>query len=60
MTKKPPVNCSNKLGIWEQALDYLTLQIEKLGIIINFGAKSLEFKRLINSKFNQRNQKNQL
>ncbi len=29
-------NWSSKLGTWEQALDYLTLQIEEIGIIINF------------------------
>lgn len=29
-------NWSSKLGTWEQALEYLTLQIEEIGIIINF------------------------
>lgn len=35
-TLKLPVNWASKLGTWEQALDYLTLQIEEIGIIINF------------------------
>lgn len=30
------VNWASKLTTWEQALDYLTLQIEEIGIIINF------------------------
>ncbi len=33
---KLPVNWASNLGTWEQALDYLTLQIEEIGIIINF------------------------
>ena len=43
-----------------QAINYLEAYNLEIGLLINFGAKSLEFKRLINSKFNQRNQKNQL
>lgn len=43
-----------------QAINYLEAYNLELGLLINFGAKSLEFKRLINSKFNQRNQKNQV
>jgi GxxExxY protein len=43
-----------------QAINYLEAYSLEVGLLINFGAKSLEFKRLINSKFNQRNQKNQL
>lgn len=43
-----------------QAINYLEAYNIEVGLLINFGAKSLEFKRLINSKFNQRNQKNQL
>lgn len=35
-TLKLPANWASKLGTWEQALDYLTLQIEEIGIIINF------------------------
>ncbi|WP_417444678.1 ImmA/IrrE family metallo-endopeptidase [Joostella sp.] len=35
-TLKLPVNWASKLGNWEQALDYLTIQIEEIGIIINF------------------------
>lgn len=33
---KLPVNWGSKLSTWEQALDFLTLQIEEIGIIINF------------------------
>lgn len=35
-TLKLPVNWASKLGTWEQTLDFLTLQIEEIGIIINF------------------------
>ncbi len=34
-----------------QALNYLEAYNLEIGLLINFGAKSLEFKRLINSKF---------
>lgn len=30
------VNWASKLGTWEQALEYLTLQIEEIGVIVNF------------------------
>ncbi|WP_318343186.1 ImmA/IrrE family metallo-endopeptidase [Flagellimonas baculiformis] len=30
------INWASKLSTWEQALDYLTLQIEEIGIIVNF------------------------
>ncbi|WP_430908285.1 ImmA/IrrE family metallo-endopeptidase [Maribacter sp. 2-571] len=30
------VSWASKLGTWEQALDHLTLQIEEIGIIVNF------------------------
>ncbi|GAA0734237.1 ImmA/IrrE family metallo-endopeptidase [Aquimarina litoralis] len=30
------VNWASKLGTWEQALDHLTLQIEEIGVIVNF------------------------
>ena len=36
-----------------QALNYLEAYNLEIGLLINFGAKSLEFKRLINPKFNQ-------
>jgi len=36
-----------------QAINYLEAYNLEVGLLINFGAKSLEFKRLINSKFNQ-------
>ena len=36
-----------------QAINYLEAYNLEIGMLINFGAKSLEFKRLINSKFNQ-------
>ena len=35
-TLKLPVNWASELETWEEALDYLTLQIEEIGIIINF------------------------
>ncbi|MCZ2458568.1 MAG: GxxExxY protein [Chitinophagales bacterium] len=38
-----------------QAINYLEAFNIEIGLLINFGSKSLEFKRLINSKFNQRN-----
>ena len=34
-----------------QAINYLEAYNLEIGILINFGAKSLQFKRLINSKF---------
>ena len=37
-----------------QAINYLEAYNLEIGMLINFGAKSLQFKRLINSKFNQR------
>ena len=43
-----------------QAINYLEAYNLEVGLLINFGTKSLEFKRLINSKFNQRNQINQI
>jgi GxxExxY protein len=48
-----------------QAINYLEVYNLEIGMLINFGAKSLEFKRLINSKFipncqlNQKNHSNQ-
>lgn len=33
---KLPTNWASKMGTWEEALDYLTLQIEEIGIIVNF------------------------
>ena len=42
-----------------QAINYLEAYSLEIGLLINFGAKSLEFKRLINAKFDQRNQINQ-
>ena len=41
-----------------QAINYLEAYDLEVGILINFGARSLEFKRVINRKFNQRNQGN--
>jgi GxxExxY protein len=34
-----------------QAINYLESYNLEIGLLINFGAKSLEFKRLINSKY---------
>ncbi len=36
-----------------QAINYLEAYNLEIGMLVNFGAKSLEFKRLINSKFNK-------
>ena len=38
-------------GDLNQAINYLEAYNLEIGLLINFGAKSLEFKRLINSKF---------
>ncbi|MBS1783217.1 MAG: GxxExxY protein [Bacteroidetes bacterium] len=40
-----------------QAINYLEAYDLEIGLLINFGAKSLQFKRLINSKFNQKSQR---
>ncbi len=37
-----------------QAINYLEAYDLEIGLLINFGSKSLQFKRLINSKFNQK------
>jgi GxxExxY protein len=42
-----------------QAINYLEAYDLEIGLLINFGAKSLEFKRIINKKFKQKNQRNQ-
>lgn len=39
-----------------QAINYLEAYDHEIGLLINFGAKSLEFKRIINKKFKQHNQ----
>jgi GxxExxY protein len=39
-----------------QAINYLEAYNLEVGLLINFGAKSLEFKRLINLKFNQKDE----
>ncbi|MDZ4785965.1 MAG: GxxExxY protein [bacterium] len=43
---------------YAQAINYLEAYDLEVGLLINFGAKSLEFKRLLNSKFKQKNQGN--
>jgi GxxExxY protein len=40
-----------------QAINYLEAYDLEIGLLINFGAKSLEFKRIINKKFNQLSQR---
>lgn len=40
-----------------QAINYLEAYDLEIGLLINFGAKSLQFKRLSNKKFKQKNQK---
>lgn len=41
-----------------QAINYLEAYDLEIGLLINFGAKSLEFKRIENKKFKQKNQGN--
>ena len=41
-----------------QAINYLEAYDLEIGLLINFGAKSLEFKRVSNKKFKQKNQGN--
>jgi GxxExxY protein len=41
-----------------QAINYLEAYDLEVGLLINFGAKSLQFKRLANKKFKQKNQGN--
>ena len=41
-----------------QAINYLEAYDLEVGLLINFGAKSLQFKRLRNKQFKQRNQGN--
>jgi len=41
-----------------QAINYLEAYDLEIGLLINFGSKSLQHKRLINRKFNQKNQGN--
>jgi len=38
-----------------QAINYLEAYNLEIGLLLNFGAKSLEYKRLINPKFIQQN-----
>lgn len=41
-----------------QAINYLEAYDLEVGLLINFGAKSLQHKRIANKKFNQKNQGN--
>jgi GxxExxY protein len=41
-----------------QAINYLEAYDLEVGLLINFGAKSLKFKRLTNKSFKQKNQGN--
>jgi len=43
-----------------QAINYLEAYDLEVGLLINFGAKSLQFKRLSNKSFKQQNQGNPL
>ena len=43
-----------------QAINYLEAYNLEIGLLINFGTKSLTYRRLINPKFNQFNHSNQL
>jgi GxxExxY protein len=39
-----------------QAINYLESYGLPIGLLINFGAKSLEFKRVVNSKFTEKSE----
>ncbi|TVQ41863.1 MAG: GxxExxY protein [Saprospirales bacterium] len=41
-----------------QAINYLEAYDLEVGLLINFGGKSLQYKRIVNRKFNQKNQGN--
>src|SRR5690554_858937 len=41
-----------------QAINYLEAYDLEIGLLINFGAKSLDFRRVSNKKFKQKNQGN--
>jgi len=41
-----------------QAINYLEAYDLEVGLLINFGGKSLEYKRVVNRKSNQKNQRN--
>ncbi|OGL45081.1 MAG: GxxExxY protein [Candidatus Schekmanbacteria bacterium RBG_13_48_7] len=41
-----------------QGLNYLDSYDLEVGLLINFGAKSLQYKRIVNRKFKQKNQGN--
>jgi len=41
-----------------QAINYLEAYDLEVGLLINFGERSLKFKRLVNGKFNQKSQGN--
>lgn len=43
---------------YAQAINYLEAYDLEVGLLINFGAKSLQFKRFTNKKFNQKKQGN--
>lgn len=43
-----------------QAINYLEAYDLEVGLLINFGARSLQFKRVANRKFNPQNQRNPL
>src|SRR5882762_1376228 len=50
-----------KTRIWAQALNYLKAYKLEVGLLINFGSKSLTFKRLVltqNHLINEENQRN--
>ena len=41
-----------------QAINYLEAYDLEVGLLVNFGSKSLQHKRIVNKKFNQKNQGN--
>lgn len=52
------MNYKQLLGYLAQAKNYLEAYDLETGLLINFGSKSLEFKRIYNKEFKQKNQGN--
>lgn len=49
MVELKAITCLDDMH-WAQIINYLQVSKQEIGLLINFGSKSLEFKRLINDK----------